>query len=224
MAAPMRLYTHPLLAAGRAIHFFAALIKIPLEVKIVDIFKEEHKEAAYLAINPSGLLPVLDDNGFIVTETPAITIYLAEKFGSAAYYPARIKTKALLFQYQHWEQNHLHKHTEELTAQLLNTFFGRASDEDIKTRARAHIANALGLIEQWLSARAFLVTDDAPSLADLTCLGYIDNLHQILGVSIQSCPGILRWLSVFHAMPEYLSTHSLFDQLKSDWVSKISHR
>jgi glutathione S-transferase len=37
--------------------------------------------ASYLAVNPNGLVPAIDDDGFVLTESFAITLYLARKYG-----------------------------------------------------------------------------------------------------------------------------------------------
>ena len=52
----------------------------PFAVEIVDIAKGDQKQPEYLAINPSGKVPAIDDRGVVVTENPAICIYLADKY------------------------------------------------------------------------------------------------------------------------------------------------
>ena len=46
-----------------------------------DLHSRRHKQADYLAINPMGKVPALDDDGDVVTENPAICIYLADRYG-----------------------------------------------------------------------------------------------------------------------------------------------
>ncbi len=43
------------------------------------------KEPWYLALNPNGLLPAVDDDGFVLWETAAINLYLASKYPSSLY-------------------------------------------------------------------------------------------------------------------------------------------
>lgn len=54
---------------------------LPYELKAVNVRKGEQKTDAFLAINPNGKVPVLVDGGFVLTESAAILIYLAEKTG-----------------------------------------------------------------------------------------------------------------------------------------------
>ena len=45
----------------------------------INIFTGAHKTPEYLAINPAGLVPAIDDGGFLLAEGAAILAYLADK-------------------------------------------------------------------------------------------------------------------------------------------------
>jgi glutathione S-transferase len=64
---------------------FAAEHGVVLELQAVDLMKGEHHRAPFSELNPNRLVPVLDDDGFILTESAAILRYLAEKIESPAY-------------------------------------------------------------------------------------------------------------------------------------------
>jgi glutathione S-transferase len=54
---------------------------VPFEIADTDIRTRKHKRPEYLAINPMGKVPALSDDGVVVTENPAICLYLADKYG-----------------------------------------------------------------------------------------------------------------------------------------------
>lgn len=54
---------------------------VPFDVKIVDIRKGEQKKPEYLKLNPAGKVPTLTDGPVVVSENPAIGVYLADRYG-----------------------------------------------------------------------------------------------------------------------------------------------
>jgi len=88
MAAPrgITLYHSP---ASRAFTAYWMLeeLGVPFEVRTVDIRKGAQKEAAYLKLNPAGKVPTLTDGPVVVSETPAIAIYLADRYGYGSLAP-----------------------------------------------------------------------------------------------------------------------------------------
>jgi glutathione S-transferase len=82
MATPrgITLYHSP---ASRAFTAYWMLeeLGVPFDVSIVDIRKGEQKARAYLKLNPAGKVPTLTDGEVVVSENPAIAIYLADRYG-----------------------------------------------------------------------------------------------------------------------------------------------
>ena len=59
-----------------------AELGIDYELREVDMTTREHRSESYLAVNPAALIPSLvTPEGQILYETPAISLYLAEKHG-----------------------------------------------------------------------------------------------------------------------------------------------
>lgn len=81
MAAPnITLYHSP---ASRAFTAYWMLeeLGVPFKVQTVDIRKGEQKSPEYLKLNPSGKVPTVTDGKVVVSENPAIGIYLADRYG-----------------------------------------------------------------------------------------------------------------------------------------------
>ena len=60
---------------------------VPFEVRTVDIRTGAQKDPGYLKLNPAGKVPTLTDGEVVVSENPAIGIYLADRYGYGALAP-----------------------------------------------------------------------------------------------------------------------------------------
>jgi glutathione S-transferase len=63
------------------------------------------RKSEYLAINPNGRLPSIDEDGFVLWESLAITMYLAKKHGSGRLYPVTLEGEARTWQWSLWALN-----------------------------------------------------------------------------------------------------------------------
>jgi len=104
----MKLYMHPASATSRPVSLFAADENIALDEIVIDLMTGEHRQPEYLAINPNGLVPLLDDDGFRLSESSAILKYLAEKTCSAAY-PGDLRERARVNETMDWLNSNLYR-------------------------------------------------------------------------------------------------------------------
>ena len=70
----------------------------------------------YLALNPNGRVPTIDDDGFVLSESMAINLYLAKKHGKL--YPADAKHEALAWQWSFWEVDRLDRQQRRRRCQV----------------------------------------------------------------------------------------------------------
>lgn len=81
------LHHHPFSRAASVVWMFEE-IGCDYTLRYVDIRAGEQKSPDFLAKNPMGKLPVLEDDGVVVTETAAIGLYLADRYASGRLAPA----------------------------------------------------------------------------------------------------------------------------------------
>jgi glutathione S-transferase len=97
----MKIYYHPASTTSRPVILFAAENGIKADLQIVDLFTGEHYKPPFEAINPNHLVPVLEDDGFRLTESSAILKYLADKIQSPAY-PKDLRQRARVNERMDW--------------------------------------------------------------------------------------------------------------------------
>ena len=104
--------------ASLVVHIVLEEIGAPFELKHVDRDNAAHKSAAYLALNPNGLIPVLVDDGacagdgapLVLYETAAICLHLADAHSAAALLPAlATPERAHAYKWLTWCTNTLHE-------------------------------------------------------------------------------------------------------------------
>jgi glutathione S-transferase len=69
------------------VHWMLEEVGAPYRMHLLDLKKDEHKEPAYLAINPMGKVPALAHGYVVITEAAAICAYLADAFPDAGLAP-----------------------------------------------------------------------------------------------------------------------------------------
>lgn len=97
----MKLYYSPVSTASRPILMFIADNNINVDLQLVDLMSGEHVKPPYIAMNPTGLVPMLEDGDFRLTESSAILKYLADKVGSPAY-PKDLRQRARVNERMDW--------------------------------------------------------------------------------------------------------------------------
>jgi glutathione S-transferase len=66
------------------VRWYLEELDIPYEFVALDMAAGEHRQTAYLEINPVGKVPAIVDGEFKLWESGAILLYLAEKYGESA--------------------------------------------------------------------------------------------------------------------------------------------
>lgn len=97
----LRIYGVARTRAFRAL-WMATELGLPYEHLPVEIGEAGARTPEFLAINPNGRLPVIVDDGFVLFESLAITLYLAKKHSYGGLYPGSLAGEALAWQWSFW--------------------------------------------------------------------------------------------------------------------------
>jgi len=162
----MKLYIHPLSGHSHRARLFLSLLGVAHEVVEVDLAKGAHKTPEFLKLNRFGQVPVLDDGGTIITDSNAILVYLAKKYGKTDWLPEDGVNAAAV---QRWLSVAAGQIAYGPAAARLITVFGAKFDA-AEVIARAHAV--LQVIEAELTERSWIAADH-PTIADVALYGYI---------------------------------------------------
>ena len=134
-------------------HILLEELGVPFELALVDRAQQAHKSAAYLKLNPNGLIPVLverraDGDELVLYETAAICLYLLDRHPQAGLAPAHGTTARAHF--DKW----LIWLTNTLQAALIVYFYPErwADDDAAIAQVKAHAEAKVGAMLDQLDA------------------------------------------------------------------------
>ena len=167
-----------------------------MELIHVDLMTKAQKTAEFLAMNPFGQVPVIQDGDITVTDANAILVYLAYKYAPNTWLPL---DPAKASEVQRWLS---------VAAGLLA--FGPATARlavlfklPISNVEAIDRANSLfGVMEKTLTTAPFLIGEN-PSLADVANYSYIAHAPEGF-ISLQPYPNLRAWLKRIEALPGFV--------------------
>lgn len=197
MSNPIKLYHFPTSGHAHRARLMLSLLKLEPEVIFVDLAKGEQKKPEFLALNPFGQVPVIDDNGTIIGDSNAILVYLAKTYGQGRWLPQDAAGEARV---QRWLSIAAGPLAFGPAAARLITVFGAGFNAD-EVIGRAH--NLLKVMEAELGKASFL-TGSEPSIADIANYSYIAHAPEG-NVSLDAYPNVRAWLARIEALDDFVA-------------------
>ena len=209
----MKLYYHPVSTVSRPVVLFALDHGIALDYQLVDLATGEHLQPAYESINPSRLVPVLEDGDFRLTESSAILKYLADLVDSPAY-PKDLRRRARVNEMMDW-----------LNTGFYRDFgYGLVYPQIFPHHKRRSDEAQAGAIEWgkekakfWLGALdRHLLGDDRKFLCDneLTIADYLGagilSIGEVTHCEFAQYPKVARWYAAMKARPNWAKANETF--------------
>jgi glutathione S-transferase len=167
----MRLHGIPPTRAVRPIWLLNEL-DLDCEVVTVDLPEGEHRRAPFLALNPMGKVPVLEDGDLVVAESAAIALYLAERYGGGRFVPAAVEDRARMHRWTFFMVSEVEAPLWRMA--LHSSIYPEAErrPEEIAL-AKRDCLEMLRPLDRRMADRAFL-EGDAPTVADFVAAFTLD--------------------------------------------------
>jgi glutathione S-transferase len=159
------------------------------------------KSAEFLKLNPAGAVPTIVDDGFALSESLAINLYLAKTYGAGWLYPETNEGEAQAWRWTLWAQGHLEPWVPyDAPLVQLRAAMGEA--------ARAVVRPALGLLDRTLDDRAWLLGDES-TVADLN-VACVLSPSRAARLDLSPFPQVHDWLARCYARPAAVATRTRF--------------
>ncbi|MFY0680394.1 MAG: glutathione S-transferase [Thalassovita sp.] len=195
MSNAVRIHSFPLSGHSHRVVLFANLAGINHDVINVDLANGAHKSAEFLALNPRGKVPVIQDGDTVVSDSNAILVYLARKY-APDFLPSDPAQEAEV-------QKFLSLAAGELAygpagARLINVFNAPLPADFCQSVA----AQFLEALNTHLEGRNFLV-GEGPTIADVALYSYTAHAPEG-GVSLEPYANVRRFLTTIEGLKGFV--------------------
>jgi glutathione S-transferase len=157
-------------------------------------------DPVFLAMNPHGRIPVIDDDGLVVWESHAILRYLAARCGGDAFWPRDPAQRSFVDRWMDWSAVTLQRDFMD----LFWRFYRTPDDQHDWPRIRRHMeacAHDYRLLDAHLARQPYLAGDHF-TLADIPAG---TTLYRYFGLALErpDMPNVEAWYQRLAARPAY---------------------
>jgi glutathione S-transferase len=197
-ARPIKLYGSALSGHVHRVRLFLSMLGLPFESIELDIRKRDHRTPEFLARNPFGQVPVIEDGETTLADSNAILVYLNARYAPD---PARWMPRDPVgaARVQRWFSVAAGPLAQGPAAARIMALFGLATDP-ADTVARSHAL--LSVMDIHLAPQSFLAGPSA-TLADLANYAYVAHAPEG-SVSLDPYPHLRSWLARVEALPGFV--------------------
>ena len=166
---------------------------LPYQVRVIDFATEEQKADWYVRLNPNGRIPTLEDDGFVVFESGAILIYLAEKSGE--FMPRDVQGRSRVLQWLMFQMSAIGPMMGQ--ANVFLRYFPETIQPAID-RYQREVLRLFGVLDRQLASHEYIAAEY--SIADMALWPWVSG-YEWSGVSIEEFASLQRWLALVGARP-----------------------
>lgn len=184
----LRIYGIARTRAFRAL-WMAEEVGLDYEHLAVEIGDAGARAPEFLAINPNGRLPVIVDNGFVLFESLAITLYLAKKHANGTLYPGTLEGEARAWQWSLWALSEVDRGVNIWSLHAVRL---PPAERDAEKRAEALkvLVAPFNVLDAALATQPYLIGNDF-TVADLNVAAVIS---RAIDMDLSAVPNLKAWL------------------------------
>lgn len=191
------LHRHVLSGHCHRVELFLSLLGLPFTIVDVDLASAAHKAPAFLAKNPFGQVPVLDDGEVTIADSAAILVYLANRYGDEGWLP---RDPILAAEVQRWLTVAAGPLDAGPARARLAAVFRKPLDVDV-ARTTAH--GLFRVLDAHLADREVFV-GARPTIADVALYAYCAHAPEG-GVALAAYPHLRAWIARIEALPRFVA-------------------
>ncbi|XP_061389566.1 glutathione S-transferase 1-like [Musca vetustissima] len=174
-------------------------LNLPYEYRVVNLLAKEHLSEDFLKKNPQHTVPLLEENGHIISDSHAIISYLCDKYAKDdALYPKDLLKRAVVEQRMYFEAGVLFQGgLRNITIPLLFR-----NQTQIPKHQIDAIVESYGFLESFLKDNKYMAGDHL-TIADFSIVTAVTSLVAFVEIDPTKFPKLSGWLKTMESLPYY---------------------
>jgi glutathione S-transferase len=169
--------------------WMAEELKLAYEHVPIEIGEAGARKPEFLALNPNGRLPIIVDGDFVLTESLAITLYLAKKYAHGTLYPTALEAEARVWQWSFWAVAEVDRGINIWSLHALR-LPPNERDAALRDEALGVLAAPFAVLDGAVSENLYLLGPDF-TVADLNVAAAI---NRAVDMDLSAWPHLKDWL------------------------------
>nr|QGZ00478.1 glutathione S-transferase theta1 [Glyphodes pyloalis] len=224
----IKLYYDLMSQPSRTLYILLKSLNCNLELKSVDLRKGEHYSEEFTKVNRMQRVPVIDHNGFVLSESVAIVKYLSrENIIPENLYPRESRLQARVEEFLEWHHVGLRLHCAMYfrVKYMDPILFGRKTDErQIASYERRMVSALEDFNSKWLGRGTPFIVGESVTVADLFAATELEQPRMAGYDPKEHFPVIATWAQkVREFFPHYDEAHVILNKViaKQSKTSKL---
>lgn len=205
----MKLHVFPLSPRSFKVLWTANHLDIPYELKLVDFTKNAQNAPAYLALNPNGRAPALEDDGYVLWESNAILEYLASTKPEAGLLAADTRRRLETCKWLFWESAHWDPACAIFAFErVVKPLFGRGEPVQAEIEKGTQLFERVGKVLDGELSKHRYVAGNQLTIADFA-IGAALCIADQAQFPLEPFRAIQRWRADITSLPSWAKTTAL---------------
>jgi glutathione S-transferase len=185
----------------------------------IEIGEAGARAPEFLAINPNGRLPAIVDDGFVLFESLAITLYLAKKHSLGKLYPVSLQDEAKAWQWSFWAISEVDRGVNIWSLHAVRL---PPAERDVAKREEALkvIAAPFKILDATVAKQPYLLGKDF-TVADLNVAAVVS---RAIDMDLSAVPNLKAWLSRCLERPAARAVRALKDKADAETPPEVTRR
>lgn len=203
----LKIHADPITINCRKVLAGLKFLDVDYELAPINFFAGEHKESAYLALNPNGTVPLAQDGDFLLWESNAILQYAADLNGKNDAYPTDPRARADINRWLLWEASSWFPCCYFYMGENIGKpMTGETPDEAALSAHLAGFDQLASILDARLADQPWLCGAN-PTIADIAVAAPI-HMHAEAKIPVDRHPNLTRWMTErVEVLPSWYDTY-----------------